>query len=124
MPLVADMSSTILSRPIDVQVAAIYATPRKISTRRLVPGHCAPRVAGARPVRDTCYAELADPADNDSMYNTPPTFALYLTGLVFVVEKLGGLEEMAAINRRKRQPLVSSTRATSTTIRWRPPVVR
>ena len=36
------------------------------------------------------------------MYNTPPTFALYLTGLVFQwLENLGGLEEMAAINRRK-----------------------
>jgi phosphoserine aminotransferase len=41
-------------------------------------------------------------ADNDSMYNTPPTFALYLTGLVFEwLENLGGLEEMAVINRRK-----------------------
>ena len=41
-------------------------------------------------------------ADNDSMYNTPPTFALYLTGLVFQwLENLGGLEEMAVINRRK-----------------------
>ena len=45
-------------------------------------------------------------ADNDSMYNTPPTFALYLTGLVFQwLEKLGGLEEMAAINLRKASKL-------------------
>ena len=45
-------------------------------------------------------------ADNDSMYNTPPTFAIYLAGLVFDwLEGLGGLNEMAAINQKKAATL-------------------
>ena len=45
-------------------------------------------------------------ADNDSMYNTPPTFAIYLAGLVFEwLEALGGLGAMAAINERKAATL-------------------
>jgi len=45
-------------------------------------------------------------ADSDSMYNTPPTFAIYLAGLVFEwLEELGGLEKMAEINRRKADKL-------------------
>ena len=45
-------------------------------------------------------------AENDSMYNTPPSFAIYLAGLVFEwLESLGGLEAMASINRRKAETL-------------------
>jgi phosphoserine aminotransferase len=45
-------------------------------------------------------------ADNDSMYNTPPTFALYLADLVFQwLVDLGGLTAMEAINRRKAEAL-------------------
>ena len=45
-------------------------------------------------------------ADNDSMYNTPPTFAIYLAGLVFQwLEDLGGLTAMFEINRRKAAKL-------------------
>ena len=45
-------------------------------------------------------------ADNDSMYNTPPTYAIYLAGLVFQwLKGQGGLEGMAAINRRKAEAL-------------------
>jgi len=44
--------------------------------------------------------------DNDSMYNTPPTFAIYLAGLVFEwLESLGGLAEMAKINQHKAATL-------------------
>ena len=45
-------------------------------------------------------------ADSDSMYNTPPTFALYLAGLVFQwLQDQGGLEAMEIINRRKAEKL-------------------
>ena len=45
-------------------------------------------------------------ADNESMYNTPPTYALYLAGLVFEwLEKQGGLQAMEKVNRRKAEKL-------------------
>ena len=48
-------------------------------------------------------------ADNESMYNTPPTFALYLAGLVFdwLVDQ-GGLEAMGEVNRRKAEKLYAA----------------
>jgi len=45
-------------------------------------------------------------AENDSMYNTPPTFALYLAGLVFEwLKEQGGLAAMEVVNRRKAEKL-------------------
>jgi phosphoserine aminotransferase len=45
-------------------------------------------------------------ADNDSMYNTPPTYSLYLAGLVFAwLKEQGGLEAMAVLNKRKADKL-------------------
>jgi phosphoserine aminotransferase len=45
-------------------------------------------------------------AKNDSMYNTPPTFAIYLMGLVLKwIKRQGGLEAMASLNRRKAEKL-------------------
>ncbi len=110
-PLVADMSSTILSRPIDVsEFGVIYAGAQKnigpagltlVIVRRDLLGRAS----------DQCPAMLnwQVAADNDSMYNTPPTFALYLAGLVFewLLEQ-GGLEAMAAINRRKAEKLYAA----------------
>jgi phosphoserine aminotransferase len=48
-------------------------------------------------------------ADNDSMYNTPPTYAMYLAGLVFegLLQK-GGLDAMAEINQRKAEKLYAA----------------
>ncbi len=104
VPLIADMSSTILSRPIDVnRYDVIYAGAQKnigpaglclAIVRRDLLGRC----------REGTPAMLnwQIAADNDSMYNTPPTFAIYLAGLVFEwLEELGGLGEMAAINQSK-----------------------
>lgn len=104
VPLIADMSSTILSRPIDVnRYGVIYAGAQKnigpaglclAIVRRDLLGRC----------REGTPAMLnwQIAADNDSMYNTPPTFAIYLAGLVFEwLEELGGLGEMAAINQSK-----------------------
>jgi phosphoserine aminotransferase len=110
-PLVADLSSTILSRPLDVnRFGVIYAGAQKnigpagltlVIVRRELLGRAHP----------LCPAMLnwQTAADNDSMYNTPPTFALYLAGLVFDwLQQLGGLEAMAQINRRKAEKLYAA----------------
>ena len=48
-------------------------------------------------------------ADNDSMYNTPPTFAIYLAGLVFKwLQQQGGLEAIEVVNRRKANKLYAA----------------
>lgn len=108
VPLIADMSSTILSRPIDVdQFGVIYAGAQKnigpaglciVIVRRDLLGRA----------RENIPAMLnwKIAAENDSMYNTPPTFGIYLAGLVFEwLESLGGLDAMYAINNRKAQTL-------------------
>ncbi|AFT71247.1 Phosphoserine aminotransferase 2 [Alloalcanivorax dieselolei B5] len=107
-PLVADMSSTILSRPLDVnRFGLIYAGAQKnigpagitlVIVRRDLLGR-----AGASVPAMLNYQIHAD---NDSMYNTPPTFAWYLAGLVFQwLKDQGGLTAMAAINERKAKRL-------------------
>ena len=108
VPLVADMSSTILSRPVEVdRFGVIYAGAQKnigpaglclVIVRRDLLGRARPETPAM------LNWQIA--ADNDSMYNTPPTFAIYLAGLVFEwLEGLGGLEKMAEINRRKADKL-------------------
>jgi phosphoserine aminotransferase len=110
-PLVVDMSSTILSRPINVaDYGVIYAGAQKnigpagltlVIVRRDLLGK-----AGA-----SCPAMLnwQTAADNDSMYNTPPTFGLYLAGLVFEwIKEQGGLDAMETINRRKAEKLYAA----------------
>lgn len=109
VPLVADMSSTILSRPIDVsRFGVIYAGAQKNIgpaglTVVIVRNDLLEREKG-----DDVPAvfDWALQAKNDSMYNTPPTFGWYLAGLVFewLLEQ-GGLEKMAEINRRKAEKL-------------------
>ena len=108
VPLIADMSSTILSQPIDVQqYGVIYAGAQKnIGPAGLCLVIVHRELLGRARTETPAMLNWQTAADNDSMYNTPPTFALYLTGLVFQwLEKLGGLEEMAAINRRKASKL-------------------
>ena len=103
-PLVADMSSTILSRPLDIErFGLIYAGAQKnigpsgltvVIVRDDLIGHARPELPG---VLD--YRAIA--ADN-SLLNTPPTFAWYLAGLVFRwLKAQGGLGVMAERNRAK-----------------------
>ena len=108
VPLVADMSSTILSRPIDVsKFGVIYAGAQKnIGPAGLT------LVIVREDLLDRARANCPTmlnwkvAADNDSMYNTPPTYAWYLAGLVFQwLKDLGGLEKMAEINARKAKKL-------------------
>ncbi len=111
VPLVADMSSTILSRPVDVsRFAVIYAGAQKnigpagltvVIVREDLIGHAAP----GTPV----MFDYKIHADNESMYNTPPTYAWYLAGLVFEwLKQRGGLKGMAQINDRKARKLYAA----------------
>ena len=110
-PLVVDMSSTILSRPINVDdYGVIYAGAQKnIGPAGLTLVIARRDLLGKASAACPTMLDWKVAADNDSMYNTPPTFALYLAALVFdwLVE-LGGLQAMAEINRRKAARLYAA----------------
>jgi len=108
VPLVADMSSTILSRQIPVErFGLIYAGAQK---------NIGPAGLALVIVRDDLLGDVIDGtptmmnyqtmADADSMYNTPPTFGWYMAGLVFDwIKEKGGLKAMGEINQRKASKL-------------------
>jgi phosphoserine aminotransferase len=108
VPLVADMSSTILSHEIDVaKFGLIYAGAQK---------NIGPSGLTIVIVRNDLLgqAQLATPsimnyqvlAKNDSMYNTPPTYAWYLAGLVFEwLKEVGGVKAISKINTQKAEIL-------------------
>jgi phosphoserine aminotransferase len=104
VPLVADMSSTILSRPIDVsKFGLIYAGAQKnIGPAGLTIVIVREDLIGQTVPGTPTMFDYKTHADNDSMYNTPPTFAMYVAGLVFKwVAAQGGLAAMEKINREK-----------------------
>ncbi|WP_457664929.1 3-phosphoserine/phosphohydroxythreonine transaminase [Thiolapillus sp.] len=108
IPLVADMSSTILSRPIDVsKFGIIYAGAQKnVGPAGLTLVIIREDLIGHAP--DSCPAMMNYQihADNGSMYNTPPTFSWYLAGLVFAwLKDNGGMDVMAVVNERKAESL-------------------
>lgn len=103
-PIVADMSSDILSRPIDVsRYGLIYAGAQKnigpagltvVIVRKDLIGKAASSVPS--------MLDYAVHAEADSMSNTPPTYAWYLAGLVFDwLKQQGGLAGIAEVNARK-----------------------
>ena len=111
IPLVADMSSSILSRPIDVsRFGLIYAGAQKnigpsglvvVIVREDLIGH-------ARPGTPTVFDYKAM-ADDGSMLNTPPTFAWYMAGLVFKwLKRNGGVAAMGERNRVKAERLYAA----------------
>jgi phosphoserine aminotransferase len=108
VPLVADMSSTILSRPIDVaRFGLIYAGAQKnIGPSGLCVVIVREDLLGrARPGTPSVWDYQAMAAEG-SMLNTPPTFGWYICGLVLEwVQAQGGLEAMAARNRAKAELL-------------------
>ncbi len=111
IPLVADMSSTILSRPIDVsKFGIIYAGAQKnIGPAGLTLVIIREDLIGHAPQSCPAMMNYQIHADADSMYNTPPTFGWYLAGLVFKwLKDNGGLAAMAAINERKAQSLYAA----------------
>jgi phosphoserine aminotransferase len=103
-PLVADMSSDILSRPLDAhKFALIYAGAQK----NLGPAGATVVIVrqswldGASKSAPTML-RYATHAKNNSLYNTPPVYAVYLLGLVLEwIEETGGLEQMAKRNQLK-----------------------
>jgi phosphoserine aminotransferase len=110
-PLIADMSSTILSRPIDVaKFGMIYAGAQK---------NIGPAGLTIVIIRDDLIGHAKDgtpitldyktPAENESMYNTPPTYSWYMAGLVFDwLRQNGGLEAMGQTNQRKAEKLYAA----------------
>jgi phosphoserine aminotransferase len=111
VPLVADMSSTILSRPINVDdFGVIYAGAQKnIGPAGLTIAIVRRDLLGRAGARCPSMLDWKVAADNDSMYNTPPTFAIYLAGLVFDwLQTLGGLTAMETTNRRKAEKLYAA----------------
>ncbi|MEX1670025.1 MAG: phosphoserine aminotransferase [Zhongshania aliphaticivorans] len=110
VPLVADMSSTILSRPVDVnKFGLIYAGAQKnIGPAGLTIVIVRKDLLGKANAMTPTMMDYKTAADNDSMYNTPPTLAWYLAGLVFKwLKAQGGLEAMEVLNRRKAEKLYS-----------------
>ncbi len=108
VPLVADMSSTILSRPVEVgRFGVIYAGAQKNigpAGLTLVIVH-EDLLDRARPHTPTVI-RYKTMADTGSMSNTPPTFAWYVAGLVFKwLKRQGGLAAMAERNRAKADKL-------------------
>jgi phosphoserine aminotransferase len=108
VPLVADFSSTILSRPIDVsKFGLIYAGAQKnIGPSGLVVVIVRDDLIGkARPGTPSVW-DFKAMADEASMLNTPPTFGFYFAGLVFKwLKKQGGLKAMEERNRTKAAKL-------------------
>jgi phosphoserine aminotransferase len=109
VPLVADMSSDFMSRPIDVpRFGMIYAGAQK---------NIGPAGVCMVIIRDDLLKRTPDDlptmlkytthASKNSMYNTPPCFGIYTIQLVlkWLMETIGGLDKMAEINRRKAEIL-------------------
>jgi phosphoserine aminotransferase len=111
VPLVADMSSSILSRPIDVaKFGVIYAGAQKnIGPSGLTVVIVRDDLLG-RARADTPHVfNYQAIAENQSMANTPPTFAWYMAGLVFKWLKLkGGVVEIGACNQAKARMLYAA----------------
>jgi len=108
VPLVADMSSTILSRPVDVsRFGVIYAGAQKNNGPAGLTVVIVREDLIGEPLAGTpAMFDYKTHADSGSMYNTPPTFAWYLAGLVFQwIKRRGGLEGMAELNQRKADKL-------------------
>jgi phosphoserine aminotransferase len=105
VPLVADVSSFILSQPLDVsKFGVLYAGAQK---------NMAPAGLTVVIIRNDLLNEPQDRtptmftykthAENDSMYNTPPCYSIYVCGLVldWIKNTVGGLENMKKINMEK-----------------------
>jgi len=111
VPLVADMSSTILSRPIDVsRFGIIYAGAQKnIGPAGLTVVIVRDDLLGSATEGAPSMFDYRKHADSGSMMNTPPTFGWYFAGLVFAwIKQQGGVQAMAEKNERKAQKLYAA----------------
>lgn len=109
VPLVCDASSDFLARPVDIEkYGVIYAGAQK---------NVGPSGIAVVIVRDDflervpqnmhSMLDYRNIAENDSLYNTPPTFGVYFVALTtrWLIEEIGGLDKMEAINRKKAEVL-------------------
>lgn len=111
IPLVCDASSDFLSRPLTInKYGLLYACAQK---------NAGPAGVTLVVIREDIlqenqssfslpgYLNYREHINNDSLYNTPPTFGIYLVGLIanWILEEIGGLEKMAALNQEKAQLL-------------------
>jgi phosphoserine aminotransferase len=116
VPLVADMSSNFMSRPVDVgRYGLIYGGAQKnIGPAGVTVVIVRDDLIGqALPITPAAF-DYKIQADNDSMFNTPPTFAIYIAGLVFNwIKAQGGLTAMEAHNRHKAAVLYDHLETTS-----------
>ena len=104
VPLVADMSSHILSRPVPVEkFGLIYAGAQKnIGPSGLTLVIMRQELLGMAPLTIPSVMDYAVMAENGSMLNTPPTYGIYIAGLVFQwLKRQGGLEGIATVNAQK-----------------------
>lgn len=111
IPLCADMSSTLLSRPLDVRrFGVIYACAQKNLGQAGITVVIIDRDLLHRPKTGVpTMLDYQTYAQSGSMYNTPPTFAWYITGLVLKsVKRQGGLHSMAERNAAKSGKLYSA----------------
>jgi len=108
VPLVADMSSHLLSRPVDIaRYGIIYAGAQKnIGPAGLTIVIIRDDLVGGAPKGIASMSDYRTHADSGSMYNTPPTYAIYVAGLVFKwLKRRGGLDAMEKSNITKSQLL-------------------
>jgi phosphoserine aminotransferase len=111
VPLVADMSSTILSRPLDVgRFGLIYAGAQKnIGPSGITVVIVRDELLGRAREGTPAVFDYRAVADAGSMLNTPPTFAWYFAGLVFQwLKREGGLAAMETRNRAKAEILYAA----------------
>lgn len=104
VPIVADMSSDILSRPVDVsKYGIIFAGAQKnMGCAGLTVAIVREDLIGHAKDVTPVMMDYKPLADKDSMYNTPPTYAIYILGLVLEwIENMGGLEVMQQHNKKK-----------------------
>lgn len=103
-PVVCDMSSNILSRPVEVtKYSVIYAGAQKnMGPAGLTVVILRDDMIEKVPKKMHPMLDYRLQAENDSLYNTPPCWSIYMCGLVFQwLKNLGGLEAMEAINEKK-----------------------
>ncbi len=108
IPLVADMSSCILSEPFDVsRFGVIYAGAQKnMSAAGLTVVIVREDLLGNARAETPSMLDYKLMADNGSMYNTPPCYCIYIAKLVYEwIVKLGGLEKMKERNQKKAKLL-------------------
>jgi phosphoserine aminotransferase len=116
VPVVADMSSTILSRPVDVsRFGLIYAGAQKnMGPSGLCVVIVRDDLLGTQRPSTPSIWNYAEMAAADSMLNTPPTFGIYLLGKILEwVKDAGGLPAMAERNRAKADALYGFIDASS-----------